>query len=383
MPVLRAVSRTIARTISRTAAMITLALSAATALADDAADKRLVILDDDGFGIAEWMVVQAPGVEVLGVTQVTGNEWVKVGVANALRALERAGRTDIPVIPGATYPLMNTEKRTALWEQLYGRLTWKGAWHQEWVEDTEQSLPEYLGPDEMPETLPWGWPTTEAADEIAANFLIRKVREHPGEVTIIAMGPLTNLALAQRLDPEFAGLARELVYMGGSLNPQQSLNSVSAAQFAREFAHSPRREFNIRFDPEAAAIVLRAPWRSIVMVPVDPSTATELTPALRRRISAANTPIGEALAGTETGFPLWDPIATGIWLDTALIRESEEAFVDVNTQFGPSYGDMISWAPGYEPGLGEQRQQAVRAIDVSGLEDLMEALLTRPAPDGR
>jgi purine nucleosidase len=197
MPVLRAVSRTI----SRTAAMITLALSAATALADDAADKRLVILDDDGFGIAEWMVVQAPGVEVLGVTQVTGNEWVKVGVANALRALERAGRTDIPVIPGATYPLMNTEKRTALWEQLYGRLTWKGAWHQEWVEDTEQSLPEYLGPDEMPETLPWGWPTTEAADEIAANFLIRKVREHPGEVTIIAMGPLTNLALAQRLDP--------------------------------------------------------------------------------------------------------------------------------------------------------------------------------------
>jgi purine nucleosidase len=383
MPVLRAVSRTISRTIYRTGAMITLALSAATALSDDAADKRLVILDDDGFGIAEWMVVQAPGVEVLGVTQVTGNEWVKVGVANALRALERAGRTDIPVIPGATYPLMNTEKRTALWEQLYGRLTWKGAWHQEWVEDTEQSLPEYLGPDEMPETLPWGWPTTEAADEIAANFLIRKVREHPGEVTIIAMGPLTNLALAQRLDPAFAGLARELVYMGGSLNPQQSLNSVSAAQFAREFAHSPRREFNIRFDPEAAAIVLRAPWRSIVMVPVDPSTATELTPALRRRISAANTPIGEALAGTETGFPLWDPIATGIWLDTALIRESEEAFVDVNTQFGPSYGDMISWAPGYEPGLGEQRQQAVRAIDVSGLEDLMEALLTRPAPDGR
>lgn len=379
MAVLRAVSRTI----SRTVVMLTLALSAATAIADDAADKRLVILDDDGFGIAEWMVVQAPGVEVLGVTQVTGNEWVKVGVANALRALERAGRTDIPVIPGATYPLVNTEKRTALWEQLYGRLTWKGAWHQEWVEDTEQSLPEYLGPDEMPETLPWGWPATEAADEIAANFLIRKVREYPGEVTIIAMGPLTNLALAQRLDPEFAGLARELVYMGGSLNPQQSLDSVSARQFAREFAHSPRREFNIRFDPEAAAIALRAPWRSIVMVPVDPSTATELTPALRQRISAADTPIGEALSGTETGFPLWDPIATGVWLDPGLISESEEAYVDVNTQFGPSYGDMISWAPGYQPGLDEQPQQAVRAVDVSGLENLMEAMLTRPTPGGK
>ena len=80
-------------------------------------ENRKVILDDDGFGIAEWMVVQDPDVEVLGVTQVSGNDWVKVGVANALRALERAGRTDIPVVPGATYPLLNTEKRTELWEK--------------------------------------------------------------------------------------------------------------------------------------------------------------------------------------------------------------------------------------------------------------------------
>lgn len=368
------------RTAARAALLLALGLSAATVTA---ADKRKVILDDDGFGIAEWMVVLAPDVEVLGVTQATGNDWVKVGVANSLRALERAGRTDVPVIPGATYPLLNTEKRTELWEQLYGRLVWKGAWHKEWVEPTEQSLPEYHGPDEMPETLPWGKPETEAADEIAANFMIRKVREHPGEVTIIAMGPLTNLALAQRLDPEFAGLAKELIYMGGSLNPQQELDSVAAEQFAREFVHSPRREFNIRFDPEAAAVALRAPWRKIVMVPVDPSTATELTPALRDRISAADTPVGEALAGTETGFPLWDIIATGVWLDPELITESEDAFVDINTQFGPSYGDMISWAPGYEPGLDEQRQQAVLKIDVTGLEDLMAELLTRPTPGGK
>ena len=150
------------RTVARAALLLALGLSAATVTA---ADKRKVILDDDGFGIAEWMVVLAPDVEVLGVTQVTGNDWVKVGVANSLRALERAGRTDIPVIPGATYPLLNTEKRTELWEQLYGRLVWKGAWHKEWVEPTEQSLPEYHGPDEMPETLPWGKPETEAADD--------------------------------------------------------------------------------------------------------------------------------------------------------------------------------------------------------------------------
>lgn len=341
---------------------------------------RKVIIDNDGFGMAEWLVVQAPGADLLGVTQVTGNSWVKVGVAEALRGLERAGRGDIPVVPGATYPLLNTEQRTLRWERLYGRLTWKGAWHTEWVEDTEQSLPEYLGPDELPAQLRWGRPTSTAADEIAANFLIRTVREHPGEVTIIAMGPLTNLALAQRLDPAFAELARELVYMGGSLNPRQRRDSVAAKQFAREFVHTPRREFNIRFDPEAAAIALRAPWRRITMVPVDPSTATELTPALRARLSAAATPIGEALADSETGFPLWDPIATGVWLEPALLSASEEAFVDVNTQFGPSYGDMLSWAPGYEPGLGERRQLVVRDVDVPALEALMERLLNRPTP---
>ena len=345
-------------------------------------ENRKVILDDDGFGIAEWMVVQDPDVEVLGVTQVSGNDWVKVGVANALRALERAGRTDIPVVPGATYPLLNTEKRTELWEKLFGRLIWKGAWHREWVEETEQSLPEYHGPDVVPENLPWGQPSTSAADEVAANFLIRKVREFPGEVTIIAMGPLTNLALAQRLDPEFAKLARQLVYMGGSLNPQKQLDSVAARQFAREFVHTPRREFNIRFDPEAAAIALRAPWRKIIMVPVDPSTYTELTPELRERISAADTPIGEALAGAEPGFPLWDIIATGVWLKPELVTVSEEAFVDINTQFGPSYGDMISWTPGYEPGLDEQTQRIVREVNVAELEQLMQDLLTRQTPQG-
>ena len=360
------------------AATALLLLAATTLRADSGSHK--VILDDDGFGIAEWMVVQDPDVEVLGVTQVSGNDWVKVGVANSLRALERAGRTDIPVVPGATYPLLNTEKRTELWEKLFGRLIWKGAWHREWVEDTEQSLPEYHGPDEMPEKLPWGQPNTEAVNEIAANFLIRKVREFPGEVTIIAMGPLTNLALAQRLEPEFAKLAKQLIYMGGSLNPQKSLDSVAAEQFSREFVHTPRREFNIRFDPEAAAIALRAPWLKITMVPVDPSTDTELTPELRERISAADTPIGDALANAETGFPLWDIIATGVWLDPALITDAEDAFVDVNTQFGPSYGDIISWAPGYEPGLNEQRQRLVKKINVVGLEALMEDLLTRQTP---
>jgi purine nucleosidase len=342
----------------------------------EAQERRKVILDDDGFGIAQWMVVQAPEAEVLGVTIVSGNAWRNENVARALRALEIAGRSDIPVIPGATYPLVNTEKTTELWESLYGKLVWKGAWMKQWVEDTQQSLPSYHAPDIVP-NLPEGNPKTQPASEIAANFLIRKVREYPGQVSIIATGPLTNLALAQRLDPQFASLARELIYMGGSLNPHQKLTSTSASQFAREFVNSPRREFNFRFDPEAASITLRAPWKKIVMVPVDPTTATELRPDLLQRMSAANTLLARTLKTREPGFPLWDEIATGLWLAPSLITKSADLYVDAVTQFGPSYGDTLSWAPGYEPGLGEQRQTVVLDINVPALEKQMIHLMTR------
>lgn len=361
-----------------TAIVLTTTLFAATACAATE-EKRKVILDDDGFTMAQLMVVQSEAVDVLGVTIVSGNAWRDALVARALRHLEMIERTDIPVVPGATFPLLNTEERTELWESLYGNLVWKGAWMKEWVEPTEQSLPPYLGPYEVPD-FPEGNPTTEPANEIAANFLIRKVREYPGEVSIIATGPLTNIALAQSLDPEFASLAKELVYMGGSLNPHQQLDSVSADQFAREFANTPRREFNFRFDPEAAAMALRAPWRKIVMIPIDPSTATELTPELIARVSSGDNAVADILSGNEPGFPLWDEIATAVWLDPELISKSEPLFIDVNTESGPSYGDTISWAPHYEPGLGEQLQTVVHQVDVEGMEKLMEQLLSAPTP---
>ena len=66
--------------------------------------------------------------------------------------------------------------------------------------------------------------------------------------------------------------------MGGSFNPHQVLDNPSAQEFAREFENSPRREFNERFDPEAASIVSRSPWRKLTIVPIDPSTATQLSP---------------------------------------------------------------------------------------------------------
>src|SRR5258708_18483999 len=113
--------------------------------------------------------------------------------------------------------------------------------------------------------MPEGKPSTKPADEDAVHFLVRMVRKFPHEVTIYEGGPMTNLALAVSIDPEFAGLAKELVFMGGGLNPKTD---------DPEVVNAPRHEFNLWFDPEAAHVVLMAPSKKTVCPTVDISVTT-------------------------------------------------------------------------------------------------------------
>lgn len=352
----------------------------APALAEQNRDAPIkVIIDDEGFALMHLMLLESDRVEVLGITSVSGNVWANRATAMALRGLEITGDTDVPVAEGATFPLINSEALTERWEAIYGKLVWKGAWMKEWVEPTQQSTPPYFGPGD-PVDLPEGNPAITKSDEIAANFLIRMVREHPHQITIVACGPLTNLALAQRLDPEFASLVKELVYMGGSLAPRQVLEGTSAEEFAREFVNTPRREFNARFDPEAASIVSRSPWAKLTVVPTDPSTATQRSADLLARMAAAAKPgIGEFIAAMEQGFPLWDEIVAGYLLDPSIVTRSDMLYVDYNTQFGAGYGDMLSWHEHYQPGLGERQARVIEAIDPARLEAVMvEAMADGP-----
>jgi inosine-uridine nucleoside N-ribohydrolase len=124
--------------------------------------------------------------------------------------------------------------------------------------------------DEVPD-LQEGNPTTKAAEEDAAHFMVRMVHEHPHQVTIYGAGPLTNIALAIKLDPHFAELAQELVIMGGSINPHTD---------AAEWVNAPRHEFNLWFDPEAASITLTAKWAKISATTIDSSIQTHIGPVL-------------------------------------------------------------------------------------------------------
>jgi inosine-uridine nucleoside N-ribohydrolase len=293
--------------------------------------------------------------------------------------LELIGRTDIPVVAGATYPLLNTQEGTRRWEKLYGNLPYKGAWMESWPDYNTVNRLRYHAADVVP-PMEEGEPTTKPLPETAANFLVRKVREFPGEVTILAMGPFTNLALAARLDDGFAAQAQELVIMGGSFNPR----APQIDEFAMQFIHNPRVEFNSRWDPEAAKMMLHAGWKKMTAVPNDATTATKLTPDLVKRATAVSTPLAQYVARyAQPGFPMWDEVAAGILIDPTIIKHSERVAMDTDIDHGPTYGATLSWPAGKGPGLGEPDVTAVLEIDVPKLEQLFVTLFTQPAPVGK
>jgi inosine-uridine nucleoside N-ribohydrolase len=163
---------------------------------------------DDGAALI--LLLRALKKDVLAVTTVHGNVRVDLATQNTLRLLSYLNHPDLPVGRGAAHPLVEDEAWFADWQAGYG------------------PTPPWPAPADLP---------------LAANLIIDTVRTHPGAVTLLAVGPLTNLALAARLAPEIVGEVKEVISMGGSFGETD-----------------PVPEFNARCDPEAAAIVINAGW---------------------------------------------------------------------------------------------------------------------------
>jgi purine nucleosidase len=332
--------------------------------------KRKIIIDQDAAGPAGTdqtsmlLLIQSPQTQVLGITVVTGDQWLNEEVAHTLRMLELVGRTDIPVLRGAEYPLVRRKAETELWEQRYGSVTWLGAWTPKFFH-----APEELG--EMPE----GKPTTKAAEEDAAHFLVRMVRKFPNEITIYAGGPMTNLALAISLDPEFPKLAKELVFMGASLSPQTD---------NPEFVNGPRHEFNLWFDPEASHIVLRAPWKKITCTPVDISVKTQLTNELINRVKSGTSPAAQYIGKYSRLYGeynyLWDELAATAWLDPSIVTKSETRYMDIDLDRGAGYGNVLTWVDSDKPKVEVQPVQIQVDLDKQKFYNRFVELLTAPTP---
>jgi inosine-uridine nucleoside N-ribohydrolase len=349
---------------------IAVALLAATAAWPQPRRKVIVNEDCSGPGGSNMQtlltMIQAPQVEVLGITVVSGDQWRDEEVAHTLRLLEIIGRTDIPVFSGAAFPLMRTREEAQIWQERYGKVAYAGAWDDRW----------WHAPSVVP-ALAEGAPTAKPAAEDAVRFLLRMVHRYPHEVTIYEGGPMTNLALAISLDAEFAGLARDLVFMGGSLNPQTDYP---------EFATNPRHEFNFWFDPEAAYIVLRAPWKKIVCTPTDISIKTRLTPAMVKRIEAAGTALARYVArfyqaGQGNDF-MWDELAAAAWIDPSLITRSESRNMSVDIDHGAGYGNTLTWMDKDRPKLAVQPVEIQMDVDAARFYEMFVGLMTAATPSG-
>jgi len=334
-----------------------------------AQEKRKVIIDQDCAGPggtdmqAILALVNSPETEVLGITVLTGDAWRDEEVQHTLRLLEIIGRADIPVVPGATFPLVNSKEYIAKWETLYGKVVYQGAWNY------AKHNPVH-GPYEIP-PMAEGTPTTKPSTEDAARFMVRLVNKYPHEITIYAAGPMTNLALAIALDPHFAELTKELIVMGGSINPRTD---------DPEFSLTPRREFNFWMDPEASRAVLHAHWPRMVLTTVDISVQTRMEKSLIAEVAKSQTPGAQYVVKYAEANYLWDELAAVAWLDPSFITKWQKLYIDVDTSHGASYGDTLAWAPGQQPGMGEQLVEVQKELDRDKFYKEYVELLSRPTP---
>jgi inosine-uridine nucleoside N-ribohydrolase len=331
--------------------------------------KRKVIIDQDASGPggtdmqAILALVNSPDTDVLGITVLTGDAWRDEEVQHTLRLLEIIGRTDILVLPGATFPLLSSKEYIAKWETLHGKVVYQGAWN--FARGTKVH-----GPYEIP-PMPEGTPTTKASDENAAHFLVRMVRTYPHDVTIYAAGPMTDLALAIALDPHFPELSKELIVMAGAINPQGD---------DPEFALSPSREFNFWMDPEASSAVLHAHWPRVVLTTVDISVKTRMEKDLIEQVRKSLTPAAQYVAKYAEPNILWDELAAVAWLDPSIITKWKKLYVDVNVDHGAGYGNTLVWPEGKQPGMGEVLVEVQDDLDKAKFYREYVDLLSRPTP---
>ena len=215
--------------------------------------KRIIIDTDPGVddALALLLAMRSPEVSIEAITPVAGNVPLDLTLPNALRMVEAAGKTSIPVAAGASGPLV---RHLVTATYAHGRNGLAGA----------------IFPA----------PATKPSRLNATEMIRQVVRRYPHEVTIVGIGPLTNVATALKADPELAGLIHRIVIMGGSLSGGNI---------------TPAAEFNLYVDPEAAQIVFQA-GIPLTMVGLDVTRKVLLREEYVKRLEAGHDSISRAAA---------------------------------------------------------------------------------------
>lgn len=274
------------------------------------AAKKIIIDTDPGSddAMALMLALNSPELDVRAVTVVPGNVTAKQGLENALRMISLANRCDIPVAAGAQHPLFQKLITAEFWHGKNGLANIE-------LPPSQCKVDSRFGPD----------------------LIIEMVHAAPHEITLVPVGPLTNIALAVEKDPSIVPLVKEVIIMGGSITGG---NSTAAA------------EANIYNDPEAAQVVFQAGW-PLTMVGLDVGDKTLLSPKYLEQLGQTHGPVNDFIyqvahylidLSAQFGFsgtPMYDPLAVGVAIDATLVK-APAMHVDVETRGEFTRGETVA-----------------------------------------
>jgi len=272
---------------------------------------RKIILDTDpgtDDAMALMLALNSPELDVRAITVVPGNVTAEQGLENALRMVSLANRCDIPVAGGARHPLFQKLITAEFWHGKNG-----------------------LANIELPRSK------CKADRRFGPDLIIELIHASPHEVTLVPVGPLTNIALAVEKDPSIVPLIKEVILMGGSIKG----GNVNAAA-----------EANIYNDPEAAQIVFQAGW-PLTMVGLDVGDKTLLGHTQLDQLAGTHGPVNDFIYGVakflvqlsekfgDNGTPMYDPLAVGVAIDSTLVT-APAMHVDVETRGEFTRGETVA-----------------------------------------
>jgi purine nucleosidase len=279
-------------------------------LAAAAAPRKIILDTDPGTddAMALMLALNSPEIDVRAITVVPGNVTAQQGLENALRMVSLANRCDIPVAAGAQHPLFQKLITAEFWHGKNG-----------------------LANVELPPSK------CKVDSRYGPDLIIQMVHAAPHEITLVPIGPLTNIALAVEQDPSIVPLVKEVILMGGSIGG----GNVNAAA-----------EANIYNDPEAAQIVFKAGWQ-LTMVGLDVGDKTLLGKKHLDQLAQTHGPINDFIYKVasylidlsakfnEAGTPMYDPLAIGVAIDATLVT-APPMHVEVETRGEFTRGETVA-----------------------------------------
>ncbi len=315
-------------------------------------DTDFVIPPQDD-GLALIFALHSPEIEILGITTVAGNDSRERATSDVLRVLEIANREEIPVFNGANMPLVHEKSDFAT--------TGHGKW---WS-------------DAPPPPPPGGFAKKQAETTSAVDFIVKTVRENPGEITILAIGPLTNIAMAIRQEAGFAERVKQLVIMGGAIArlPDGAGNVT------------PNAEFNFWVDPEAAKVVLRS-GIPIILSPLNVSRKAVFTKEWYEKLVQVDTPltrlIKERMESYYEKYPdlqllMYDQLAVATLIDLTLFK-MKELYVDADINHGLNYGVSVGGERLWPGAEGAQKMTVEYDLDWERFINMYIERMTKPVP---